>query len=174
MRQLLKVLGYARNLWPYYAGITFFAVLMSATSLLSPFIVKDATDLVVKSFQTGQADINGAIMMALLFFAVDIANTLFTNAGGYLGDVMSAKLRKQLSERYYLHLLKMPQAYYDTELTGRIINRLNRTIYEVTQFANMFANNFFQMFLTVFAGLAIILFYSWEIALLMAMPLVTA
>lgn len=168
MRQLLKVLGYARNLWPYYAGITFFAVLMSATSLLSPFIVKDATDLVVKSFQTGQADINGAIMMALLFFAVDIANTLFTNAGGYLGDVMSAKLRKQLSERYYLHLLKMPQAYYDTELTGRIINRLNRTIYEVTQFANMFANNFFQMFLTVFAGLAIILFYSWEIALLMA------
>lgn len=168
MKQLLKVIGYARNLWPYYLGITFFAILMSATSLLSPFIIKDATDLVVESSRTGQANINGAIVMALLFFVVDIANTLFTNAGGYLGDVMSAKLRKQLSEQYFMHLLKMPQAYYDTELTGKIINRLNRTIYEVTQFANMFANNFFQMFLTVFAGLAIVLVYSWEIALLMA------
>lgn len=168
MKQLLRVIGYARNLWPYYLGITFFAILMSATSLLSPFIVKDATDLVVNSFQTGRADVDGAVLMALLFFVVDLANTLFTNFGGYLGDVMSAKLRKQLSERYYLHLLKMPQSYYDTELTGKIINRLNRTIYEVTQFANMFANNFFQMFLTVFAGLSIMLFYSWETALLMA------
>lgn len=168
MKQLLKVIGYARNLWPYYAGITAFAVLMSITALLSPFIVKMATDIIVNSLQTGQADVSGALQMAILFFLVDVANTLFTNFGGYLGDVMSAKLRKQLSEQYYLHLLKLPQMYYDTELTGKIINRLNRTIYEVTQFANMFANNFFQMFLTVILGLIVIALYSWPIAMLVA------
>jgi ATP-binding cassette subfamily B protein len=168
MKQLLRVMGYARNLWPYYAGITFFAILVSATALLAPFIVKLATDIIVNSLETGRADVQGALLMAILFFVVDISNTFFTNFGGYLGDVMSAKLRKQLSERYYLHLLKLPQIYYDTEMTGKIINRLNRTIYEVTQFANMFANNFFQMFLTVFFGLIIIALYSWQIAILVA------
>ena len=168
MRHLLKVLSYGRNLWPYYVGIIIFSILMSLTALAVPFILKLATDLIVESVQTGNADISGAMWLALLLFVVDVASTLFTNWGGYLGDIMSAKLKKQLSERYYNHLLKLPQSYYDKELTGTIINRLNRTIFEVSQFMNMFANNFFQMFLTMILTLGIVLLYSWQLALLLA------
>lgn len=167
MKILLKVLHYARNLWPYYTGIIIFSILMSLTALATPFIIKAATDLIVASLGGGYADVNGVIWLAVALFAVDVLNTLFTNWGGYLGDVMSAKLKKQLSERYYTHLLKLPQSYYDHELTGTIINRLNRTIFEVTQFMNMFANNFFQMFLTMILTLFIVLFYSWELAVLL-------
>lgn len=168
MKHLLKVLGYARNLWPYYIGIILFSILMSMTALAVPFIVKEATDLIVNSIQSGKPNVAGALWLAVLLFIVDVASTLFTNWGGYLGDTMSAKLKKQLSERYYSHLLKLPQSYYDKELTGTIINRLNRTIFEVSQFINMFANNFFQMFLTMFLTLVIVLIYSWELALLLA------
>lgn len=168
MRHLLKVLSYGRNLWPYYIGIICFSVLMSLTALAVPFIIKEATDLIVRSIQTGNADVSGALWLAVLLFVVDVASTFFTNWGGYLGDIMSARLKKQLSEQYYSHLLKLPQSYYDKELTGTIINRLNRTIFEVTQFMNMFANNFFQMFLTMFLTLIIVLLYSWELALLLA------
>lgn len=167
MNILVKVLGYARNLWPYYVGITLFSILMSLTALATPFLLKNATDIIVNSLKTGTADVNGALAVAVWLLIADLANTIFTNWGGYLGDVMSAKLKKQLSERYYTHLLKLPQSYYDHELTGTIINRLNRTIFEVTQFANMFANNFFQMFLTMILTLVIVMFYSWEIALLL-------
>lgn len=167
MKTLFKVLGYGRNLWPYYLGITFFSLLMSLTALATPFIIKFATDLIVESVRVGRADISGAIWLAVALFVVDVLNTLFTNWGGYLGDVMSARLKKQLSERYYTHLLKLPQSYYDRELTGTIINRLNRTIFEVTQFMNMFANNFFQMYLTMVLTLLIVLFYSWELAALL-------
>ncbi len=167
MKVLFRVLGYARNLWPYYFGITVFSLLMSLTALATPFLIKEATDLIVGSIQAGRANVAGAIWVAVWLFVVDVANTFFTNWGGYLGDMMSNKLKKQLSERYYIHLLKLPQSYYDQELTGTIINRLNRTIAEVTQFANMFSNNFFQMFLTMFLTLGIVLFYSWELALLL-------
>lgn len=167
MNILFRVLGYARNLWPYYLGIVAFSILMSVTALATPFLIKAATDLIVHSIQSGNADVSGALWIAVWLFAADVANTLFTNWGGYLGDVMSAKLKKQLSERYYTHLLKLPQSYYDTELTGTIINRLNRTIFEVTQFANMFANNFFQMYLTMVLTLVIVCIYSWQLALLL-------
>lgn len=167
MNILVKVLRYARNLWPYYTGIIIFSLLMSLTALATPFIIKAATDLIVESLRTGKPDVTGALWLAVALFVVDVLNTLFTNWGGYLGDIMSAKLKKQLSERYYTHLLQLPQSYYDHELTGTIINRLNRTIFEVTQFMNMFANNFFQMFLTMILTLIIVLFYSWQLALLL-------
>lgn len=167
MKILFKVLHYARNLWPYYGGVIFFSVLMSLTALATPFIIKAATDLIVESIRSGRADVSGAIWLAVALFVVDVLNTLFTNWGGYLGDVMSSKLKKQLAERYYIHLLKLPQSYYDHELTGTIINRLDRTINEVTNFMNIFANNFFQMFLTLILTLIIVLFYSWELALLL-------
>lgn len=164
---MFRILGYAKNLWPYYVGIVIFSVLMSLTALATPFLIKAATDLIVASIEAGRADVVGALMIALWLFAFDVLNTLFTNWGGYLGDMMSAKLKKQLSDRYYKHLLALPQSYYDSELTGTIINRLNRTIFEVTQFANMFANNFFQMFLTMILTLGIVGFYSLELALLL-------
>lgn len=167
MKILFRVLHYARNLWPYYAAITFFALLMSVTALATPFLVKAATDLMVAALQSGSTDISGVLWLAVGLLVVDVLNTLFTNWGGYYGDVMAAKLKKQLSERYYAHLLKLPQSYFDHELTGTIINRLNRTIFEVTQFMNIFANNFFQMILTVILTLIIVSFYSWELALLL-------
>ena len=167
METLIKVFRFAGNLWPYYVGITFFAVLMALTALATPFLIKEATDLIVESLG-GEVDIvNGILWIAAGLFVVDVLNTLFTNWGGYLGDVMSQRLKKQLSERYYQHLLRLPQSYYDQELTGTIINRLNRTIEEVTRFINMFANNFFQMFISMGLSLVIVMVYSWEIAVLL-------
>lgn len=143
MKTLFRVLGYARNLWPYYLGIVVFSILMSLTALATPFLIKAATDLIVSSIQAGQADVSGAMWIAVWLFVADVANTFFTNWGGYLGDIMSAKLKKQLSVRYYTQLLKLPQSYYDRELTGTIINRLNRTIFEVTQFCQYVCEQFF-------------------------------
>ena len=166
MRTLIKAISYAKNLTPYYIGITITSVLVALTGIAIPFVIAAATDLMVEVVRGGEADVTGALWLAGALFGFDVANTLIRNYGGYLGDVMSAKLKAQLSTRYYEHLLTLPQSYYDGELTGTIINRLNRAITEVSNFLNMFANNFFQMLLTTFITLGIIWFYSWELALL--------
>src|SRR5690606_19994712 len=80
--------------------------------------------------------------------------------------VMATKLRMQLSVRYYEHLLSLPQSYYDQELTGTIVSRLNRALTEVTQFLQAFGNNFFQMLLTAIFTIIIVGFYSWQLAVL--------
>lgn len=166
MKQLLKALSYARNLWPYYTGVIVTTILTALAGLAIPFIIKAATDLVVEVAQGGKADINDAILLAVLLLAFDVGGIILKNIGGYLGDMMAEKLRTQLSVRYYEHLLSLPQSYYDNELTGTIINRLNRAITEVTRFLNVFANNFFQMLLTAIFTIAIVAYYSWQLALL--------
>lgn len=166
MKPLFKAIGYAKHLWPYYVGITISSILVALTGIAIPFVIKAATDLMVAIVQGGGADVSGALLLAGLLFGFDAANTLIRNWGGYLGDVMAAKLKAQLSTRYFEHLLGLPQSYYDGELTGTIINRLNRAINEVTNFVNIFANNFFQMILTTVLTVVIVGWYSWELALL--------
>ena len=64
-------------------------------------------------------------------------------------------------------MLSLPQRYFDSQLTGAIINRLTRSISETTQFAQMLANTFFPMVLTVGAILVITAVYSpWLTVLL--------
>jgi ATP-binding cassette subfamily B protein len=167
MKTLLRTLQYARNLWPYYTGIAIFSVLIALMNLAQPLIIKSAADLVVAVVNGQPADYTLGMWLAVGLFATDFAATIFSNYGGYLGDVMTAKLRKQLSERYYTHLLSLPQSYFDSELTGTIINRLNRTIEQLTAFMNMFANNFFQMILTIIFTLIVVAYYSWEVAILL-------
>ena len=168
MRSIIRILGSARELWPYYAGIVACSLGLAATGLLTPFIIKSATDYVVAAHQGQGTGISTVVWLAGALLAAELANTLLSNIGGYLGDTMAAKLRATLSGKYFAKLLSLPQPYFDGELTGTVINRLSRSITETTSFLNMFANSFFQMVLTVVAVLAVTAFYSWPMALLLA------
>jgi ATP-binding cassette, subfamily B, bacterial len=167
MRHLIRILGTARELLPAYAAIVAAGVLSAATGLAVPFIIKSATDEVVAGLGGTGGGVPAVLWLAFLLLLVDVANTLISNVGGYLGDVMSIRLRSVLSRNYFEKLLRLPQRYFDNELTGTIISRLQRSITETTGFLNMFANNFLPMLLSTAAALVIIGWYSWWLALLM-------
>ena len=166
MKQLLKAFSYTTGLMPYYVGIMAMTLLATGAGLAVPFLLKDATDLVVAATSGGKADIWGAVWIAFFLFLFDIGGFVVRNIGGYLGDMMAEKLRVQLSVRYYKQLLDLPQSYYDDEFTGTIISRLNRAITEIVRFTSAFTNNFFQMVLTAILTIIIVGFYSWQLALL--------
>lgn len=152
---------------PLYVAVVVGAVLTAATALAVPFIIGAAIDEVV-SIVGGTGTIGKVIWLAVALLAVELANSLITNVAGYIGDTVSARLKVALSTRYFAKLLKLPQRYYDNELTGTIIGRLNRSINVISDFLNMFANNFFPMLITVCAVLFITGWYSPWLALLLA------
>jgi ATP-binding cassette subfamily B protein len=105
--------------------------------------------------------------MAAIIFILDVASTLLNNVGGYVGDQMYVRLHKTLSERYYQHILSLPQQFFDTELTGKIISRLNRSINQIASFMQMMSNNFLQFIFSTIFSLIVITFYSWQVAVLL-------
>ncbi len=164
MKPLFHILRYARELWPYYTVISIFTILLSLATLVQPLLAGWAIDELRQG--TG-ASMRYVIVLAGLIFAVDLLVTLLSNISGYFGDQMSLRLNRLLSRRYYEHLLKLPQSYFDNELTGTIINRLNRSINQITDFMQMMSNAFLQfLFSTVFT-LVIVAYYSWQVAFLM-------
>ena len=167
MRSMIRLLATARELWPWYLGIVVAALGVAGLSLVTPFLIKSATDEVVAQTQGAGSGVPVLLWLAVALLIVEVANTLLSNVGGYLGDTMTMRLRAILSGRYYAKLLSLPQRYFDTQLTGTLINRLNRSISETAQFLQMFSNNFFPMLLTVLAVLVIAATYSWPLAVLL-------
>jgi len=167
----MRILRFAPQLRPLYLGIAVSAVLMAVLHLAAPFLIGAATDEIVEAV-AGRTPVEDAVQavvwIAVAFLAVEVASTAVVSIGGYWGDVMATRMRAILSTRYFEHLLHLPQKYFDTAITGRITSRLNRSITELTQFLNFFANNAFTMLITTVAVLAISAFYWWPLAVLLA------
>lgn len=167
MNQMSKILKFSKHLWPYYLGVSVASVVMALLNQIQPIFTKMAIDRLTQ-VTNGNADLAGILLIVGAIFLSDVGATLISNIAGYHGDIMASKLKLFLSTRYYEHLLTLSQSYYSKELTGTIINRLNRSIQGVTDFANMFANNFLQFLLTTVFTLVIVAKYSWIVALLFA------
>lgn len=168
MKSIARIVRATQELWPYFVGIIICAVLTSATSLLAPFIISGATDAVVGHLN-GLAPTTGTAIawFAVAYLAAQLVSVLTTNIGGYIGDVMSQRMRTILSVRYYEKLLSLPLSYFDTELTGTIIARLNRSITEVTNFVKTMSNTFISLVLTTVSVIVISSIYYWPLGLLL-------
>ena len=155
-------MGSASALWPYYVGIILISTVAAALNLVSPFIVREAVDTVVD-----KGDLSMIVWLAIALFAAYSANTFMRNIGGYLGDVVAARIRQVLSTRYFAKLLSLPQKYFDGQVTGTIIARLDRSIMNITQTVQSFSNTLLPMLLQVIAILGITAFFYWPLTLLL-------
>ncbi len=168
MKDLLKIIRYTKSLWRYYTIISFFVVVTALLGLVSPFLTKGIVDGIVANLTGQPANVKVLIIFVLLMLASSLLTTVLSNINGYYGDRMSARINSLLSERYYKHLLDLPISYYDNELTGKITARLERSINTIANLMQAFANNFSQTVLTVLFTLVVIAFYSWPVAILLA------
>lgn len=167
MKHIWRILAFTRELKTYYVGIGIMTVLLAAMSQLGPLFTKAAIDQITAGVQTGDTNVGIVALFASLIFLTDIGQTFFSNISGHWGDMLAIKLKQLLSTRYYEHTMSLPQRYFDTELTGTIINRMNRGIQDIGDFVQMFSNNFLQFIFSTVFTLIIVAYYAWPVALML-------
>ena len=170
MSSLLRIVRFTRALAPLYTAIIVCSVLTAVAGLAVPFLIGNATDTVAGAVggqgETGTA-VRTVILIAAAVLVAELAVTVISNVGGWFGDVMSNRMRTILSVRYYDKLLHLPQRWFDGEITGTIVARLNRSITEITNFTKMMSNSFASMLITTVAVLAISAWYAWPLTVLL-------
>lgn len=164
MKDIWKIISFSKELWRYYVAISIFTVILSIISLLFPLLSGWAIDEMQKGTA---ADVRYMVYLAIGILVIEVVSTVGNNISGFWGDQLGVKLNRLLSKRYYQHLLDLPQNYFDSELSGKIINRLNRSINQISSFMQMLSNNFLQFIFTTIFALAIVAYYSWQVALLL-------
>jgi ATP-binding cassette subfamily B protein len=164
MKNIFQILISGRELWRSYWAIGALTSLNSIFSIILPLLSGWAIDEIRNG--TG-ADVRYVLLLATGVFVIDFSQTFINNLNGYIGDQVQVKLQRLLSNRYYEHLMTLPQSYFDTELTGKIISRLNRSIAQLTSFIHSMTNNFLQFILSTVLSLVVVALYSWQVALLL-------
>lgn len=167
MNELIKILKFSSKLKWYYVGIAILVVILALLNLAIPFLTKQLVDLITQYSQGASVSFYQALPALGLMLVAALAVAVLSNINGYLGDLMSQKLNTHLSTKYYEHLMNLPIEYYDSEQTGKITSRLERSISSLSQLMNALANNFVQFFLTTIVTLIAIAIYSWPVALLL-------
>lgn len=166
MKEIVRIFKVARELWGLYAFIGVATVVLSAMSLVMPLV----SGWVIDEIQRGsEARLDYVVWLAFVIFVLDFLQNVLSNWSGYWGDVASARVSQILSSKYYAHLLTLPQSYFDNEQSGKIINRLNRSIQQIANFMKMMSNNLLQFMFTTVFSLIVVAIYSWQVALLLGL-----
>ncbi len=164
MKYIFKILKFAGELKKYYIGISLLTIVIALIGLVQPLFTGWAIDELRRG---SSADLRHLMVLAIAIFTSDLGATFLNNISSYYGDIMTVKLNNILGERYYTHLLRLPQGYFDKELTGKLISRLNRSVNQISNFMKLWSNNFLQFAFSTVLSLAIIAYYSWPVAILL-------
>ncbi len=167
MKSIWRIVRFTGSLWRYYLGISVFTILVAAMTQLIPLFTKAAIDEITKPATGGHVSITRVAVYATLIFVVDMVQNIVSNISGYWGDMLAAKQQRLLSNRYYEQVMSLPQRYFDMELTGTVINRMNRGINQITGYTQTLSNNFLQFIFSTVFTLVIVAYYSWPVALIL-------
>lgn len=165
MNNILKIIKISK---PLYSLIIIIAGLIVASvilDLIAPVLSKFIVDEIVKNIQKKSGNLEPLIILIGLSFIASMASLLITTISDRLGDHLAGKLRKFLTEKFYNKVLTLPQSYFDSEISGKIVNQLNRGIQMIQDFTNTSTNFILPAILQTIFTIIILAYYNLPIAI---------
>ncbi len=167
VQDFLKLIRYSWSLKQYYTAIAVFVVVTALLNQATPFVFKSIVDRLVEQQTLEVGNLTPIWWLLGLILLISVVANLLDNWQGYYGDILASKLNTLMSQNYYNHLLKLPLAYFDGEIAGRVTSRLERSINTVTQLVNAAANSFIGYFLSSAITIGVLAFYAWPVAIVL-------
>ncbi len=174
MKNIGKIIKLAKPLRGIFYVITIIITFGALIDLAMPVLLKLAVDAVTKQgvqFKTmndlWRYPFSYALGLLVVMYAFNLLSQALSNISSRLGDHYAGKLRKFLTETFFEKALTLSQTYYDGELSGKIINQLNRGVQVITDFFNTATNFIVPSFLQAIFTIALLAYYNPLTALFM-------
>lgn len=164
MKNIWRIILLSKPLHGLVILIGFLILISSALSLVVPIISKFIVDDISAKLQHTGGNLNRLILLIVLSFFVSLVGVALTSITNRLGDHFAGKLRQFLTEKFYDKVLSLPQSYFDSQVSGKIVNQLNRGILTIYQFLNGATNFILPTFLQSIFTIAVMMYYNIPIA----------
>ncbi len=164
MKNIWKIIVISKPLHQLILILCGLIVLSALTELVAPLMSKYIVDEIVLQTQKKTGNLNQLIVLLSISFALSFLGTVITSISNRLGDHLAGSIRKFLTEKFYHKVLSLPQSYFDSEISGKIVNQLNRGINNIQIFMNSFTNFLFPSLLQSVFTIAALAYYSLPVA----------
>ena len=168
MKNIVAILKLSKPLHKLLALLAFLIVVGTLLALVAPLLSKVIVDEVVAQVQNGNGNINRLILYVVIAFIASLGSILTQSVSERVGDHFAGRLRKYLTEKFYDKAFTLPQSYYDSELSGKIVNQLVRGIQTIQQFLNAATNFIIPTFLQSFIIVLVLARYDLPVAIFIA------
>jgi ATP-binding cassette, subfamily B, bacterial len=165
MQNILRIIKISKPLHGLVGILASLILVSSALQLVAPILSKYIVDEIVKQVQDQTGDVNRLIILIVAAFAVSLLALITNVIAERVGDHFEGKVRQYLTEKFYQKALTLPQSYYDSEISGKILNQLNRGIFSIHNFLNNASNFILPMILQSIFIIIVLSFYNIPIAL---------
>ncbi len=168
MQPIFRIIQFTKQYAKWYIFMGFFVIVVSLLGLVGPFLTKLIVDAIVGKLNGHMVQTNYILFILGAIIVTDIMTTTLTAFGQWIGDLLSIKLQTFLSQQFYKHVLSLHIGYFDSAITGQIVNKMYRGISSIVDFIQNMLNNFLPFFLTAFVTIILLSYYSPVIAILLA------
>jgi ATP-binding cassette, subfamily B, bacterial len=166
MKNIFKIIKLSK---PQHRWILLACILITAQAVLqqaTPITLKFVVDELSKQISHGTGDYQRLIFLFALILTINIGLTIFSTVNQRLGDFISSRLGRYLTETYYRKIFTLPQSYFDSEISGKIVNQLNRGILSIREFIGSSTNFIMPALLQAIFGVAVLSYFDIGIGML--------
>lgn len=149
---------------PLVALIGFLILISSALQLVAPFLVKFIVDDITAKLSGKPIELGHLITLLIIAFLANLSGVALNTISDRIGDHFAGRLRQFLTEKFYDKVLTLPQSYFDGQISGKIVNQLNRGIFTIYQFLNGASNFMLPTFVQSLFTIIILLYFNPLIA----------
>jgi ATP-binding cassette, subfamily B, bacterial len=166
VRNIIKIIAVSKPLYKILGIICLLIVVTAFLDLAAPLVSKTIVDNIVAQTSGKNGNINNLIGLVILTFGLNLAGIAVSGLSDRMGDHFSGLQRKMLTEKFYKKVLALPQSYFDSEVSGKIVNQLSRGIFTIQEFTNAATNFIVPSFLQSIMIIVVLTVYNPAIALL--------
>jgi len=166
MKNIFKIIKLSK---PQHAGILVACVLIMVQAVLTqatPLSLKFVVDELTTQISKGTGDYQRLVLLFALILIVNIVGVILSSLTQRIGDYISSRLGRYLTEVYYRKIFTLPQKYFDSEVSGKMVNQLNRGITSIRDFIGAVTNFITPAFLQAILGIAVLSYFDLGIGLL--------
>jgi ATP-binding cassette, subfamily B, bacterial len=166
VQNIFKILRLSK---PQHAWIILACVLITIQAALqqaTPVTLKYVVDELSLQISEGTGNYQRLILLFALILAINLGGVVLNTINQRLGDYIASRLGRYLTELYYRQIFTLPQRYFDSEISGKIVNQLNRGIVSIREFVGAATNFITPALLQAFFGIAILSYFDFTIGML--------
>jgi ATP-binding cassette, subfamily B, bacterial len=164
MKNLAKIIQISKPLRHLVIIIALLILTGAILGLIAPILSKFIVDEIVARVQGQGGDVNWLITLIVVAFGVNLLNLITVSISERIGDHFAGRLRQFLTEKFYDKVLTLPQSYFDSEVSGKIVNQLSRGITSTQGFLNTATNFILPTFVQSIFTIAVLAYYNLPIA----------
>jgi len=165
MKNIAKIIQISKPLHRLVATLGVLIIISSLLTLSAPLLSKFIIDEIVAKISGSGGNLERLYLLIGISLLMNFLGLVTTVVTERMGDHFQGKIRKFLTEKFYDKALTLPQSYFDSEVSGKIVNQLNRGIMSIYSFLNTASNFIVPTFLQSVLTIGVLAYYNVPIAL---------